>query len=235
MGLGDFSGIQLIGEKRGLIPSSQWKLKARKQAWLLGETISASIGQGYNLVTPIQQLNMVATVANGGALLRPYLVKEIQDPNGRVLKKFFPQVLKTVDVNEQHLNLVKEALRGVVNEQGGTGGRARIKDIQVSGKTGTAQVVHMKVTEEIEDEDQIPYQFRDHAWFVAFAPYEKPDIAVVVLVEHGGHGGAAAAPVAKKIMQTYFEFYPPPADTVEKASLPEKTQPQRTTEHAPVE
>jgi penicillin-binding protein 2 len=216
LGLGDHTGIQLMGEKRGLIPSTQWKLQNKKQKWLLGETISASIGQGYNLVTPLQQARFMATVANGGVTLKPMLVKKIIDPDGKLIKEFHADVQHKLDVHPENLELIRKALLGVVNEARGTGRRSRLKEIKVSGKTGTAQVVKLKVTEDIEEEDKIPYQFRDHAWFVAFAPYDKPEVAVSVLVEHGGHGGASAAPVAKKLFEKYFELYPP-FETVEKA------------------
>ena len=105
------------------------------------------------------------------------------------------------------------ALRGVVNEAQGTGKKSRMKNIVVSGKTGTAQVVRMKSNEELEKEEVIPFKYRDHAWFVAFAPYEKPEIAVSVIIEHGGHGGAIAGPIAGKIFKKYFKLYPPSAQT----------------------
>lgn len=218
LGLGDYTGIKLLGEKRGLIPSTQWKLKNRKKAWLLGETISASIGQGYNLVTPLQQARFMATVANGGVNLKPMLVKKIIDPDGRLIKEFHADVLSKGRIKPENLELVREALLGVVNEPRGTGRRARLKNknIKVSGKTGTAQVVKLKATGEIDKDEKIPYQFRDHAWFVAFAPYEKPEVAISVIVEHGGHGGATAAPVAKKLFDAYFKYYPP-LEVIEKA------------------
>ncbi len=216
LGLGDYTGIQLMGEKRGLIPSTQWKLKNRKKAWLLGETISASIGQGYNLVTPLQQARLMATVANGGVSLKPFLVKKIIDPDGKLIKEFHADVQHKAHIKRENMELVRQALLGVVNEPRGTGRRSRLKDIKVAGKTGTAQVVKLKVTEDIKKGEKIPYQFRDHAWFIAFAPYEKPEVAISVLVEHGGHGGAAAAPVAKKLLEAYFEYYPP-FESLEKA------------------
>jgi len=216
LGFGEYTGIKLMGEKRGLIPSTQWKLASKHEPWLLGETISASIGQGYDLVTPLQQAKMMVTVANGGVSLKPYLVKKIIDPDGKVIQEFHTKVERKLDIQPEHLELVREALLGVVNEARGTARRARIKGIKVSGKTGTAQVVKLKVTEDIKKGEKIPYQFRDHAWFVAFAPYEKPEIAVSVLVEHGGHGGASAAPVAKKVMEAYFKYYPP-FEALEKA------------------
>lgn len=208
LGLGELTGVGLQGEKPGLIPSKKWKEDNRGEPWLLGETISASIGQGYNLVTPLQNVRMISTLANGGVLLRPYIVKRIENSEGKVIQEFFPKIVKNIAMNPIILNLLKKALRGVVNEPHGTGRRARLKNIVVSGKTGTAQVVSMKSSEEIEPEDEIPYIFRDHAWFVAFAPYEKPEIAISVIIEHGGHGGAVAAPIAGKILETYFTHYP---------------------------
>jgi penicillin-binding protein 2 len=220
LGLGDYTGIQLMGEKRGLIPSTQWKLENRKKAWLLGETISASIGQGYNLVTPIQQARFMSAVANGGVSLKPLLVKKIFDPDRKLIKEFHADVTHKASINPENLELIRSALLGVVNEPRGTGRRARLKNIKVSGKTGTAQVVKLKVTEGIEEEEKIPYQFRDHAWFVAFAPYEKPEVAISVIVEHGGHGGAAAAPVAKKLFEAYFKHYPPLEEIEKMEAVP---------------
>ena len=207
-GFGTPAGIGLSREKSGLVPSTQWKLKNRKKAWLLGETISASIGQGYNLVTPLQQANMMAAVANGGMLLKPYIVKRIEEPGGTTIKEFFPEIRGQITGSSENLEVIRKALRDVVNGVRGTGKRSRLKNIIVSGKTGTVQVVRMKSNEELEKEDEVPYKYRDHAWFVAFAPYEKPEIAVAVLVEHGGHGGTTAAPIAKKIFKKYFKLYP---------------------------
>ncbi len=208
-GLGSSTHLGLSQEKRGLIPTTQWKLLNRKEPWLLGETISASIGQGYNLVTPIQQASMIASVANGGILLKPYLVRRIEGPDGKTWKEFFPNIVGQLGVDSDHLEQVRKALRDVVNGTQGTGGRSRLKNIIVSGKTGTAQVVRMKSNEELEKGEVIPVRYRDHAWFVAFAPYEKPEIAVAIIIEHGGHGGATAAPIARKIFEKYFKLYPP--------------------------
>ena len=207
-GFGTPAGIGLSREKSGLVPSTQWKLKNRKKAWLLGETISASIGQGYNLVTPLQQANMMAAVANGGMLLKPYIVKRIEEPGGTTIKEFFPEIRGQIAGSSENLEVIRKALRDVVNGVRGTGKRSRLKNIIVSGKTGTVQVVRMKSNEELEKENEVPYKYRDHAWFVAFAPYEKPEIAVAVLVEHGGHGGTTAAPIAKKVFKKYFQLYP---------------------------
>jgi penicillin-binding protein 2 len=209
-GLGSSTHLGLSREKQGLIPTTQWKLLRKKEPWLLGETISASIGQGYNLVTPIQQAMMMAAVANGGVLLKPYLVKRIEGPENQMRREFNPEIVGQIGVAPDHLEQVRLALRDVVNGARGTGKKSRLKNIIVSGKTGTAQVVRMKSNEELEKGEPIPVKYRDHAWFVAFAPYEKPEIAVAIIVEHGGHGGATAGPIAGKIFKKYFKLYPPP-------------------------
>jgi len=209
IGLGELTGIELKGEKSGLVPSKQWKKKIKNEPWYPGETISASIGQGYNLVTPLQSARMISTIASGGLLVRPYLIKKIEDSDGKLIQEFFPEVIKNIEIDPEVLKHLKEGLRGVVYEAQGTGHRARLKNVIVSGKTGTAQVVGMKPSDEIDPEEEIPYSFRDHAWFVAFAPYEKPEVAVSVIIEHGGHGGSIAAPIAGKILKTYFSHYPP--------------------------
>jgi len=214
-GLGSPTRLGLSREKNGLVPTTQWKLLNKKEPWQLGETISASIGQGYNLVTPIQQAIMMAAVANGGILLKPYLVKRIEDPERQTQKEFHPEITGQIGVNPDHLEQVREALRDVVNGAKGTGKKSRLKNIIVSGKTGTAQVVRMKSNEELEKDEVIPVKYRDHAWFVAFAPYEKPEIAVAIIVEHGGHGGAMAGPIAGKIFKKYFKLYPPPAPSAQ--------------------
>lgn len=173
----------------------------------MGETISASIGQGYNLVTPLQQANMIASIANGGTLYKPFLIKKIEDPDNNMVREFGPQILQNSNLVPEYLDLIKQSLLGVVHEPHGTGWRARIKNTKVSGKTGTAQVVAMKKGDE-EEKEVIPYFFRDHAWFVAYAPFKNPEIAIAIIIEHGGHGGTTAAPIAKAIIQSYFKYYP---------------------------
>ena len=154
---------------------------------------------------------MMTAVANGGILLKPYLVKRIEEPGGRTLKEYFPNIVGQLGVDPEHLEKVRMALRDVVNGARGTARRSRLKNIIVAGKTGTAQVVRMKSNEELDKDEIIPVKYRDHAWFVAFAPYKKPEVAIAIIVEHGGHGGATAAPIAKKIFKKYFELYPQPA------------------------
>lgn len=198
--LGVPMGIGLPGEKPGLIPTAEWKQKRFGKRWYHGETLPVAIGQGYVLMTPIQMASMIATIANEGTVFRPYLVKRIVDADGKQLKEMKPEVLGTAEFSKESYRLVKQGLFAVVNEAGGTGGMARMYDVKVAGKTGTSQVVKLR-----DSKRGTPYQFRDHALFVAFAPYDKPEIAVAVVIEHGEHGGAAAAPIAGRILRTYFD------------------------------
>ena len=199
-GLGAPMGVGLEHEKGGLIPTAAWKEKRFGKKWYRGETLPVGIGQGYVLTTPIQLASMIATVANEGTVYRPHLVKRIVDPDGKVLKEFPPEVLKRVTDKPGSFKLVKEGLLAVVNEPKGTGGAARLYEVRVAGKTGTSQVVKQR-----DSKGSVPYEYRDHALFVAFAPYEKPEVAVAVVIEHGEHGGAAAAPIAGRILRAYFE------------------------------
>lgn len=196
-GLGTITGIDLPSEKKGLVPSTQWKLAARKEPWYPGETLSVAIGQGYMSVTPLQQALMVNTVANSGILVRPRILKGIISEIYKRTYEFPPVEIQRTGINAESLRLIKEALRGVVYNPGGTGGAARSSLTEIAGKTGTAQAVGRKL--------QGTGRFNDHAWFAAFAPVDKPEITVAVLVEHGGHGGAAAAPVAKQVIEEYVK------------------------------
>ena len=222
MGLGHKTNIAFEYEKSGLIPTANWKKLAKGEPWQEGETLSIAIGQGFNLVTPLQVCQMTAALANGGMLYKPFLVEKIIDPEGQVIKEFDP----TVDVElmglDNYLALIRDGLVGAVNDRHGPGNAAKLNDITVAGKTGTAQVVAMEKFKETDEED-VAYKHRDHAWFTSFAPAENPEIAVTVLVEHGGHGGSAAAPVAKKVLEKYFakKMEQKPDETQEKqASLP---------------
>jgi len=200
-GLGEATKISLSDEKPGLIPCSEWKKKVYDDVWYEGETLSCAIGQGYILVTPLQLLNVSSAIANGGVLYLPQLVDRIESANGKVVKSYDPISIGKIPVSPENLLIIREALYGVVNEDHGTGRVARIKGVTVSGKTGTAQVIRLK--EDVKEEDT-PYEHRDHAWFVAYVPMDNPVISVVVLVEHGGHGASASAPIARKIIHKYL-------------------------------
>ncbi len=199
-GLGRITGIALEHEKSGLIPTRAWKSKHRHEEWIKGETLSTAIGQGFNLVTPLQMASLISSFANGGQLLQPQLLK-LHDSDADMKELGLSQV----PFIPENLEKVQDALYGVVNRKGGTGRRARIKGYTVAGKTGTAQVVGQTEVDLETDKEDIPEKFRDHAWFIGYAPYEAPEIAVAVIVEHAGHGGSVAAPVAQKVMKSYLE------------------------------
>ncbi len=203
-GLGFKTEIVLPGEKSGLIPNSNWKLKRFHERWYAGETPSCAIGQGYDLVTPLQMARVYATIANEGTLYKPIIVDKIVEPNGKIFKKYNPVVVRKIHYSRRIWNLIKTALYKVVNEQHGTAYSQRFKNFKYSGKTGTAQVRKMG-EKRVKDILEIPYEQRDHAWFVAYAPSKKPKIVIAVLVEHGGHGGSGAAPLAKELIKYYFK------------------------------
>ena len=202
--LGRTTGFPVGDEKPGLVPTRSWKQRRFSEPWQKGETVSASIGQGFSLVTPIQMAVAYAAIANGGVILEPRVVRERVSRDGEVIVTGDPVVRDHLPVAPEYLEVLRDALEAVVAEPRGTGTAARIPGVRVAGKTGTAQVVRLKHTEDLE-EGEIPVRHRDHAWFVGFAPVDAPEIVVVALVEHGGHGGSAAAPIAGKVMQRYFE------------------------------
>ncbi len=203
-GLGRRTDIALAHESSGLVPTSWWKERRFDEPWQGGETLSAAIGQGFNLTTPLQLAVAYAALANGGSILRPRLLRRIERGDGSIVAGPAVELRGQVPVDAPHLDRIREALRGVVHEPRGTGGLSRLPEVSVAGKTGTAQVVRLEHTEGLEEEE-IPIRYRDHAWFAAFAPVEDPEIVVVVLVEHGGHGGSAAAPIARRVLARYFE------------------------------
>lgn len=200
-GLGEPIGVGIDGEKSGVVPTIAWKEKKTGTKWFKGETLSVSIGQGYLTATPLQLAAMTAGLATDGKIYRPHVVKKILDRDGKTQKEFMPELIKNTSLKPEHFRLVKEGMLAVVNEPRGTGAAARLYEVKVAGKTGTSQVVKQNTAKAA-----LSYQFRDHALFVAFAPYDKPEIAVAVIVEHGEHGGGAAAPVAGQILRKYFEI-----------------------------
>ncbi|MGW8160456.1 penicillin-binding protein 2 [Desulfoprunum sp.] len=203
LGLGRKTGIELEHEKSGLTPTKKWKISRYQTKWQDGETLSTAIGQGFNLASPLQICQMTATVANGGKLFRPQLVEQVTEPDGKVVQTFKPELLEEIRGLDTYMAIIREGLIGVVNGPHGTARGAKIDGITVAGKTGTAQVVKVAAYRHLKEAD-IPYKFRDHAWFTSFAPAEDPEIAVTVLVEHGLHGGSGAAPIATAVMKEYF-------------------------------
>jgi penicillin-binding protein 2 len=200
-GLGRITGIPLSSEKAGLVPSTEWKMKVKGQPWFPGETLSVSIGQGALLATPIQMASLAAAISNGGILYSPRFIKEIRGMSNHLALRDPSKNRKKIRVSDGTLRFLRDAMGGVVEEDGGTGWRARSQLTKIAGKTGTSQVIRMK--DRLKPED-LPRRFRDHAWFIAFAPVDDARIAVSVFVEHGGAGGVAGAPIAKRVIEGYM-------------------------------
>ena len=204
-GLGEVAQIDLPNEKKGLVPTKEWKLERKREAWQMGETISISIGQGYNLVTTIQLANAFGAFANGGTLWRPYLVRQIQTTDGRIYKEFLPMKKGELNLSARTIEILNDALKGVVNDPGGTGANAKLSGVEVCGKTGTSQVLGLPENEKARRRKILGAFQKDHALFASYAPSKNPEIVVAVILENAGGGGAVAAPVARKILSAYFE------------------------------
>jgi penicillin-binding protein 2 len=202
-GLGRPTGVELPSERSGIMPTPAWKQKVKRESWLPGETISAAIGQGFVTVTPLQMASMMATVANDGVNYRPRLVRAVMDRSTGNLQELPAVPRGKVNAKPETFRIIKSALADVITK--GTATRAKSSIVTIGGKTGTAQVAALRTG----PEESIPKKFRDHAWFVAFAPVESPKIAVAVLAEHMGHGGAAAAPLAKEVIEAYMNLTTP--------------------------
>jgi penicillin-binding protein 2 len=200
LGYGSLTGILLPDEKPGLIPTTEWKRKRTKEPWYVGDTYINTIGQGFVLVSPIQACQMISAIANGGIFYRPNLLKQTRNRETGEIKMIAPERKNRIALDPAALEEVRKALTGVVNEPGGTAHGAQNPYAIVAGKTGTAQVIAQKVAGR-----KLAENIADHAWFIAYAPADNPKIAVAVLVEHGGHGGAAAAPVARQVIEEYMK------------------------------
>jgi penicillin-binding protein 2 len=205
-GLGSPTGVDLPFEVSGLVPDPEWKRQARQEPWYAGETVSVSVGQGSVLVTAMQMAQIAAIIGSSGDVFRPHLfLKPL--PAGALADSAptsaHGEPIRHLAFQDSTWRVLQEAMWGVVND-GGTGWRAGIPGVGVSGKTGTAQVASMQNLAETDDADR-PEHLRNHAWFVGYAPRESPELAVAILVEHGGQGGQTAAPIAHAIFQTYFD------------------------------
>jgi penicillin-binding protein 2 len=201
-------------EKSGLVPTKKWKLEARRAKWQDGETLSVAIGQGFNHTSPMQICLMTATIANGGKVYRPQLVEQVVDPEGNVVENFHPELVRELTGMDRYFHAIQRGMFEVVNGRHGTARPVAIKGLHISGKTGTAQVVKLAQYRHLREE-AIPYEYRDHGWFTCYAPAENPEIAVTVLVEHGLHGGSAAGPIARAVMNQYFGDRLPEENAVE--------------------
>lgn len=198
-GFGEKTGVKVNQEKSGLVPTEEWKKRVYGIPWVGGESLSVAIGQGYNLVTPLQLAVAYAVIANGGSLYQPQVVRKVENHQGQVIFTAQPKVRRQVTFKPETLQALRRGLYAVVNEPQGTaywGGRSAL--VPIAGKTGTAQVISrikIGVHETL---------LKDHAWFVAFAPWDQAQMVVVVLAENAGHGSSAAAPIAKKLIEFYL-------------------------------
>lgn len=196
-GLGDYTGINLPGESDGLVANRRYKERVYGEDWYLSETFDAAIGQGFQLATPLQMAVVISQIANGGERYKPQLVSKITDHNGEVIKTFAPEKVGQLTISKSTLTLIQESLRDVAHVDGTAASTFGDFPIDIAGKTGTAENSHGS----------------DHGWFVAYAPYEDPRVAVAVIVEQGGFGTSSAVPIAKKIMEAAFNINQMPAES----------------------
>jgi penicillin-binding protein 2 len=203
-GLGSETGVNLDHEAEGLIPTSAWKKRRTGTSWQRGETLSVAIGQGYDLVTPMQMLVLISAIANGGKIYKPLILKAVKTADDAIVIQGKSQLVGQLPAGKKTLKIIQKGLWEVVNGLKGTGRIAHVRGIDISGKTGTAQVVGRDTDRNISKK-KTAHHLKAHAWFVAYAPSEDPKIAVTVIVEHGEHGSSAAAPIAREIIRTYLE------------------------------
>ncbi len=218
-GLGSRTGILLPREVNGLIPTQEWKRKRYGQEWQLGETLSCAIGQSYVLTSTMQLAVAFGAIANNGKVLRPYVVKEITDAQGNIVKASTPEVISEIQFkNPKTLKYVKEGLFQVVNAYRGTAYYRRGQGILMAGKTGTSQVKSASADKIYQKCENMDYRDRHHGVYAGFAPYDNPKIAAAVIVEHGCHGSSAATPVAEAVITEYMKKYHPEiyAENLEK-------------------
>jgi penicillin-binding protein 2 len=219
-GFGSKTGIDLDGEVSGLYPSEEWKQKRFHQEWQAGETVISGIGQGYVLATPLQLAQAVATLANGGVMMKPHLVGAIRHRKSGQIQTLSPEVMRTLTLKPENLEFVRDAMEDVLKPGGTAAAVGAGAGYRIAGKTGTAQVVAVRQGEKY-NAGATAEQNRDHALFVAFAPADKPRLAVAVLVENGGHGGVTAAPIARQVFDYYLLGKAPHAPKESNAPQPD--------------
>lgn len=224
LGLGTRTGIQLPREVSGLIPTEEWKLEKYGQAWIPGETLHVAIGQGYVLSSVLQLANLYSVLVNGGIVYRPHYLKRVETHDGKIVRDIHPEVMERTGVDEANLKLVREGLRGVINNPHGTAYHQRIPGFEFAGKTGTSQVIRIAADKIYSRCENMRYNQRNHGLFVGYAPADKPQIVVSVLAEHSCHGSTGAAPVAREVILTFMKKYYP--DLVKAAGSPNAAAPQ---------
>lgn len=196
LGFGVKTGIDLVGERSGLMPSKAWKRENRQAMWYPGETLSVAIGQGALNVTPLQLTVLMAAIASEGTVPKPHFL--LQSKQGKSVQSFERGTRKVKDIPAEYYRMMKEAMWRVVNKDRGTGSKARVPGMNVCGKTGTAQLIDFEKENDDDYEDKYL-----NAWFAGFAPRDEPQVALIVLVEQSGHGGYRAAPIAKLLFETW--------------------------------
>lgn len=216
-GFGEKSGIDIRGENAGLLPTKEWKKRRFKQPWYMGETVIVGIGQGYTLVTPMQLAQATAVLANDGVAMRPHLVNSISNVKTGNTKTIKPVIASKLILNDKNVEIVKQGMMDVTLP-GGTAARIGANaGYSIAAKTGTAQVIGIKQNEKY-NEKNVNERHRDHALFIAYAPAENPTIALAAIVENGGHGGSAAGPIARKVMDYYLLGKEPPVEPIKKTT-----------------
>ena len=219
-GFGEKTGIDIIGESGGLLPTPAWKTRRYKQPWYQGETVIVGIGQGYTLVTPMQLAQATATLANNGVAMKPHLVMKIQNPMTAESQFISPTVQDKITLQPENIAIVKQGMIGVTLPGGTAASIGANASYSIAAKTGTAQVIGIKQNAKY-DTGSINERHRDHALFIAYAPADDPTIALAVIVENGGHGGSSAGPIARKVMDYYLLGKLPASDaTKDSKNMP---------------
>ena len=216
-GLGAATGINLPNEDKGLVANRRYKEEVYQEEWYLSETFDAAIGQGFQLTTPLQMASLISQIANGGHRYRPYLVSRMVGPNGETLKTFEPEEIGTVPLSPKNLQAIQNALREVATASGTAGYVFEDFPIPIASKTSTVENSHGD----------------DHGWFVAYAPFDNPSIAIAVVVEQGGYGSDSAAPIARKIMEAAFNL-PPSRDAADQLAEEEAARKTPAAQQKPV-
>jgi penicillin-binding protein 2 len=233
-GFGKKSGIDIAGEVGGLMPTPEWKKRRFKQPWYMGETVIVGIGQGYTLATPMQLAQATAILANKGVSMRPRLVAAITDPKTNVSKATQAIISDKIPLDEANLEIVKLGMVDVTLPGGTAASVGANAGYSIAAKTGTAQVIGIKQNEKY-NEKNINERHRDHALFIAYAPADDPKIALAVIVENGGHGGSAAGPIARKVMDYYLLGKLPVIELIKENKLPENSTATQLIEIVPEE
>ncbi len=244
LGLGTTTGVDIPREVSGNIPNSEWKKRERGEEWQPGEDLSTAIGQGFINVTPLQMAVAYNTIAREGEVVRPYVISKIIDQDGKILRQNFPRVIRDVTAaktttgiqySKETFRTVKEAMRRVANGAKGTARFWKIPGVQMAGKTGTVQVMGFSANDIYTRCETRPILQRHHGWFIAWAPWDKPEITVAVMAEHACHGNTGAAPIVRDVIQAYFQKHHPEiiADAIKNKAVAQakaKSEPVQTQE-----